>query len=208
MTLFSVTANEFAYNKPFKSRQLGTIRALDPIQRAAFDSIVNNDITVLYGRAGSGKTRVVTTKIAYAIETLGMDPYNILAVTFTNKACKEMQERVVGMVGVDGQRVAVAAGGVSGWRGHSLPARRDDREMEKSGWFVPHGTRRYPRSLSRGCHRGNDEYHLHIPLVKTHYTDIRSSVQGPYLRRSSQRDGNDGRYKPQVPHRLYNTEYR
>ena len=79
---------EFAYNKPFKSRQLGTIRALDPIQRAAFDSIVNNDITVLYGRAGSGKT---TIPLYYAMQAIEGGKRSKIYVVFSYETLKNQK---------------------------------------------------------------------------------------------------------------------
>ena len=70
---------------------------LNPQQQAAVEYL-GGALFVLAG-AGSGKTRVITEKIAYMITQAGYKPHHIAAITFTNKAAKEMQERVLARLG-------------------------------------------------------------------------------------------------------------
>ena len=82
---------------------------LDGLNNKQKEAVINTDgpMLVLAG-AGSGKTKVLTTKIAYLIEECEIDPYNIIAITFTNKAANEMKSRVESMLGISAGKIQIS----------------------------------------------------------------------------------------------------
>ena len=81
---------------------------------------------MLIAGPGSGKTRVLTYRIAHLIKN-GVDPFNILALTFTNKSAREMKERIIKIIGSEGRNI---------WMGtfHSIFARILRFEADKIGY--------------------------------------------------------------------------
>ena len=87
---------------------------------------IDGQVLILAG-AGSGKTRVLTHRMAHMIEDLGIAPYKILAITFTNKAAKEMKERVVSLIGEKAENMWISTF-------HSTCVRILRREIDKIGY--------------------------------------------------------------------------
>jgi DNA helicase-2/ATP-dependent DNA helicase PcrA len=141
---------------------------LDSLNEPQREGVVNVEgACMIVAGAGSGKTRVLTYRIAYLIHTLGEDPFSILALTFTNKAAGEMRSRIAGIVGSEARNI---------WMGtfHSTFARMLRQESEKLG---------YPRNFS--IYDTDDSKTLIKQILKERQLDDKLYKPGVVLNRIS-----------------------
>ncbi|WP_159722902.1 DNA helicase PcrA [Enterococcus sp. CSURQ0835] len=106
-------------------RKQELLEGLNPKQQEAV--LHTEGPLLIMAGAGSGKTRVLTHRIAYLIEEKEVNPWNILAITFTNKAAREMKERVNGILGQGGEDVWVSTF-------HSMCVRILRRDVDAIGY--------------------------------------------------------------------------
>lgn len=79
---------------------------LEKLNPPQLEGVINTDgPCMLIAGAGSGKTRVLTYRIAHLMKSKGVDPFNIMALTFTNKASREMRDRIEQVVGMDARNL-------------------------------------------------------------------------------------------------------
>ncbi|WP_129629239.1 ATP-dependent helicase [Candidatus Oscillochloris fontis] len=148
---------------------------LNPAQQRAVQA-VDGPVLVLAG-PGSGKTRVLTHRVAYLIRALQIDPYQILAVTFTNKAAREMKQRLVQLVGEE------AAYALTVGTFHSLCARflrRDSVHLGRERDFVIYDSDDQERLMRRVVRELNLDEKKYAPrAMLSRISSAKNELVGP-----------------------------
>ena len=170
-----VLAPSFPQVAPAQARPLVDIDSLNPAQR---DAVLTTEgpLLVLAG-AGSGKTRVLTFRIAHMIGDLGVRPWQILAITFTNKAAAEMRERLSAMLPDGGMR------GMCVCTFHAMCVRmlREDADLlGYTGQFTIYDdddSRRMVREIM--THLGIEQKQYPINMIRSKISTAKNAMIGP-----------------------------
>lgn len=170
-----VLAPSFPQVAPAQARPLVDIDSLNPAQR---DAVLTTEgpLLVLAG-AGSGKTRVLTFRIAHMIGDLGVRPWQILAITFTNKAAAEMRERLSAMLPDGGMR------GMWVCTFHAMCVRmlREDADLlGYTGQFTIYDdddSRRMVREIM--THLGIEQKQYPINMIRSKISTAKNAMIGP-----------------------------
>src|SRR5690349_14208711 len=159
---------------------------LEDLNEPQREGVINTEgPCMLIAGAGSGKTRVLTFRISHLIRNQGVDPFNIMALTFTNKAAKEMRDRIEVMAGNDARNI---------WMGtfHSVFARILRSEASKIGYpsnFTIYDTddsRSLIRSIVKEMHLDDAQYkastvHNRISAAKNRLISWQDYANNPTL---------------------------
>ncbi len=151
-----------------------SLAELNPQQREAV--LHTEGPLLLLAGAGSGKTKVVTHRIAHLVGEKRVNPERILAVTFTNKAAKEMQERVAGLVGRDkAEKIQISTF-------HSLCCRILREDIEHLGYkrnFSIYGVTDQQRLVKDLMHDISPDHGLKPDAIIWKISDAKNRLLGP-----------------------------
>ncbi|MEE1102607.1 MAG: 3'-5' exonuclease [Alistipes sp.] len=160
-------------------------KILQGLNRAQYDAVVNYESpSLIIAGAGSGKTRVLTSRIAYMLEQ-GVKPWNILALTFTNKAASQMRERIEQMV--EGSASRYIRMGTF----HSVFSRILRENAERIGYtqsftiYEPNDCKNLLKTICRELGLADDKYKPQRILSRISYAKNALITPGAYIANAS-----------------------
>ncbi len=184
--------------KKFPVRDI--LKELNDIQQQAVEH--TDGATMVIAGAGSGKTRVLTYKVAYLMQK-GVDPFKILALTFTNKAAREMKERINELIGPDARNV---------WMGtfHSIFARilrQEGHRLNYTSNFTIYDTddsKRLIKAIIKENNLDDKQYPVNYVLNRISGAKINLITPAEYNKNSEIQNADKSANKPMIG-KIYST---